>query len=94
MKEKIIIFVIGLLVGAVISTGAFFVYSKATTCNNMNNNQTMQMPRGAPPSMQNGQSNGNEGPPEKPSGDNNDNSQAPEKPNNENSQNNNTQNNS
>ena len=41
MKDKILLFVIGVLVGAVISTGAFFVYTKATTtCNTNSNNQS------------------------------------------------------
>ena len=67
MKDKILLFVIGVLVGAVISTGAFFVYTKTTTCNT-NNNQTM--PKGTQPSMPNGQSGENGQPPEKP-GENN-----------------------
>ena len=66
MKEKVIIFIIGLLVGAVIATGAFFIYSKATTCNTTNNSQ-MQMPGGNPPSMPSGQNSENRQPPEKPS---------------------------
>lgn len=70
MKDKILLFVIGVLVGAVISTGAFFVYSKAT--NNANcNNQSMQMPGGTPPSMSNGQNGENGQPPEKPEENNN-----------------------
>ena len=62
MKEKILLFMIGLLLGSVITTGAFYVYEKANSCNNTSNNQTMQMPGGNPPSMQNGQ------PPERPEG--------------------------
>lgn len=65
LKDKIIIFIIGLLVGAVIATGAFFVYSKVTTCNT-NSNSQMQMPGGNPPSMPGGQNSENGGPPEKP----------------------------
>ena len=72
MKDKIIIFVIGVLVGAVIATGAFYVY---TSTNNSNNNQNMQMNGGTPPEMPSGQ---NGQPPEKPNGD----SQPPEMPNN------------
>ena len=43
MKDKIIIFVIGLLLGAVISTGSFFVYTTVSnSCNNSNcNNSNM-----------------------------------------------------
>ena len=75
MKEKIMIFIIGLLVGAVIATGSFFVYSKVTTCNTTNNSQ-IGMPGGNPPSMSNGQNNNGE-PPEKPDGEN---GEPPEKP--------------
>ena len=63
MKEKIMIFIIGVLVGAVLATGAFFIYTQ----NNENTNQTHQMPGGRPPEM-NGERpdmNGEE-PPEKP----------------------------
>jgi len=78
MKDKILLFVIGVLVGAVISTGAFFVYTKATTTCNTNSNNQMQMPGGNPPSMQNGQSGQNGQPPEMPNGNNsgNNNSQS------------------
>lgn len=69
MKDKLLIFVIGLLLGAVISTGAFFAYSKATSCNNTNNAQ-MQMPGGRPPSDQGGKSGQSSEPPAKP-GENN-----------------------
>lgn len=59
MKDKILLFIIGVLVGAIISTGAFFVYTKLTT-NNSNSQQTqMQMPGGnmqGMPSGENGQS--------------------------------------
>ena len=75
MKDKILLFIIGLLLGAVISTGAFFVYTKATTCNNSNNHGEN------PPSMQNGQ------PPEKLDGENSNNGQPPEMPNENSSQN-------
>ena len=64
MKDKILLFIIGVLVGAVISTGAFFVYTKTTTCNT-NNNQITETPGGTPPSMPNGQSGDNGQPPEK-----------------------------
>ena len=77
MKDKILLFIIGVLVGAVISTGAFFVYTKATTTCNTNSNGQMQMPGGNPPSMPNGQNSENGQPPEKPDGEN---GQPPEKP--------------
>lgn len=63
MKDKIIIFVIGLLLGAVISTGSFFVYTTVSnSCNN--SNQNMQMNGGQPPELPNGQQGENSGPPE------------------------------
>lgn len=73
MKDKIILFIIGVLVGAVISTGAFYVYSKSTSCNNSSNTQ-QQMPGGNPPSMPSGQQGENGQPPEKPSDNNSQNS--------------------
>ena len=66
MKDKILLFVIGVLVGAVISTGAFFVYTKATTTCNTNSNNQIGMPGGNSPSMQNGQNGENGQPPEMP----------------------------
>lgn len=74
-KEKIILFVIGVLVGAVISTAAFFVYTKTLgTSNNASGSSSQQMPGGGtPPEMPSGEngSNGQGGtPPEKPSDDN------------------------
>ncbi len=75
-KEKIILFVIGVLVGAVISTVAFFVYTKTLgTSSNTSGSSSQQMPGGGtPPEMPSGEngSNGQGGtPPEKPSDDNN-----------------------
>ena len=69
MKDKILLFIIGVLVGAVISTGAFYVYT-TTNNSNSNNNSQMQMPGGNPPSMPNGQSGENGQPPEMPNGNN------------------------
>ena len=95
MKEKIIIFIIGLLLGAVISTGAFYVYT--TTANKCDNstNQTMQMPSGNPPQMPNGDNNSNSSnnngqPPEMPSGENNSNNNGQPPQQNNNNSNNNT----
>lgn len=90
LKDKIIIFIIGLLVGAVIATGAFFVYTKATTTCNTNNNNQMGMPGGNPPSIPNGQNSENGQPPEKPDGEN---GQPPEKPSDSNTQDSNQNNN-
>ena len=64
MKDKILIFIIGLLVGAIISTGAFYIYSKSNACDCSNTNT--QMNGGTPPEMPSGQNNGQ--PPEKPDG--------------------------
>ena len=60
MKDKIMLFIIGVLTGAVLATGAFYAYSKI---NSSNNNQT-SMNGGTPPSMPNGQ------PPEMPNSNN------------------------
>ena len=69
MKDKFILFVIGLLLGAVISTGAFYVYT--TTANSCNcGNQNTQMNGGSPPEMPNGE---NGQPPEMPNNNTNNN---------------------
>ena len=75
-KEKIILFVIGVLVGAVISTAAFFVYAKTLgTSSNTSGSSSQQMPGdGTPPEMPSGENGSNSQggtPPEKPSDDNN-----------------------
>lgn len=68
-KEKIILFVIGVLTGAVISTGAFFAYIKLAGVGTTSGNQSMQMPGGGtPPEMPSGDQSGT--PPEMPSGNN------------------------
>ena len=70
MKDKIMVFIIGLLLGAVIATGAFYVYTKTSTkceCSTQNVGEPPQMPNGqngTPPEKPDGES-GN--PPEKPS---------------------------
>lgn len=87
MKDKIIIFVIGLLVGAVIATGAFYVYTTTTnSCNS--SNQNTKVISGQPPEMPSGGQEKNGRPPEKP---NSENSQSSEKPSDNNTKNNNTQ---
>lgn len=70
VRGKIILFVIGVLVGAVISTAAFFVYT--LNLGDSNSGQTMQMQGGTPPEMPSGDnSSGGQGtPPEMPSGNN------------------------
>lgn len=76
MKEKIIYLIIGILVGAIIATSGFLIYSKTISKNNGNPPEMMQM-------NENGQnqppSNGNMGePPAKPDGENG--QEPPEKP--------------
>lgn len=70
-KEKIILFVIGVLVGAVISAAAFFVYTKTLgASSDTDNSASQQMPGGTPPEMPSGDNSGNgQGgtPPEMPS---------------------------
>lgn len=87
MKEKIIIFAIGLLVGAVLSTGAFLVFSKSSKCDMDRNRMEMRMNNRQ--SKQNNQPNmpGNNMP-NNPNGNNNQTNQQAETPNN-NAQNNN-----
>ena len=57
MKDKIIIFIVGLLLGAVISTGSIYFYTLANNNSNSNNQMQMQM-GGTPPTEQNGQTQG------------------------------------
>ena len=77
MKDKILIFIIGLLVGAVITASGFLIYEKTNNTNQMPSGEGMQMmekPDGEPP--------------EKPSGTEND-SNRPEPPSKDNSSSNN-----
>lgn len=54
MKDKMMLFIIGVLVGAIVATGAFYIYITAgSSCNS--NNQNVQMNGGQPPEMPNGQ---------------------------------------
>ena len=75
-KEKIILFVIGVLVGAVISTAAFFVYTKTLGTGNAtssSSSQQMSGGGGTPPEMPSGENGPNgqgDTPPEKPSDEN------------------------
>ena len=72
MKEKIIVFIIGVLVGAVLATGAFFIYTKVSSSNNTTE-QTQQINgerpemNGEKPSGERPEMNG-EAPPELPNG--------------------------
>ncbi len=65
MKNKILILIIGILIGAIITTSAFLIYNKAVVKNpkeqetmRMDGNGQMQPPSngnmGEPPSMPNG----------------------------------------
>lgn len=76
MKEKLLLFVTGVLVGAIIATGAFCVYT-ATVSNKPNCPQMQQIPNNNSQQIQGGQNNNN-------------NAQPPEMQNDNNSQNNNT----
>lgn len=69
-KEKIILFIIGVLVGAVISTAAFFVYTKTLGTDSNTNDSSRQMPGGTPPEMPSGQNNQGGTPPEMPNSEN------------------------
>ena len=54
MKDNIKIFIIGLLVGAVISTGSFYVYTTSNSCQNSRPEMSDgQMPGGQMPGGQN-----------------------------------------
>lgn len=53
MKEKIIIFIVGLLLGAIIATGSIYFYTKANSSNN--NGQRINMNVGTPPNMSKGE---------------------------------------
>lgn len=73
MKEKIIIFIIGFLLGAILATGAFFIYTKNNPSNSITTTQSEQMPGGNPPEKPEGEKpemNGQK-PPEKPSNETN-----------------------
>ena len=60
MKDKVLIFIIGFLVGAVIASGVFYIYATS----NSNNNNNTQMNGGTPPEMPQMSSGGT--PPEMP----------------------------
>ena len=69
MKDKIVLFVIGALVGAAIATGAFYIYTTASKSCNCGSNNT-QMSGGQPPEMPSGQNSQNAQPPEIPNSNN------------------------
>lgn len=67
MKNNILTFVIGLLVGAIIATSGFLIYNK-TLENNSNQHEIMKMNENG--QMEGQQPGSMEEPPEKPDGDN------------------------
>ena len=77
MKNKILIFIIGLLVGAIIATAGFLIYNKVVKNNLMTEPEEMMQMNGNGQMMQPSNDNMEE-PPEKPSGDNGE--EVPTKP--------------
>ena len=65
MKDKIIMFILGLLIGAIISTGSIYFYTIAN--NSVANNQSFGL---NPPNMPNEQNNKSDKPPEMPNDNN------------------------
>lgn len=68
MKNKILTFIIGVLVGAIITTAGFLIYEKVNTNNNA-------MPNGERPQMMERENGGT--PPEKPDGEQGQNNGTP-----------------
>ena len=62
-KMRILSFIIGVLVGAIISTGVFIISVNVLGANNSSNGQSSQMQGGTPPEMPSGE---NGQPPAKP----------------------------
>lgn len=86
MKGKILTLIIGILIGAIIATGGWYIYSKSNTTDvSMPSGEQGQMGDMQPGGQGGTDENGNSDmgtPPEKPDGDNS-NSTPPEKPDNE-----------
>ena len=76
MKEKILIFIIGFLAGAVLSTTVFLIYTKVNIGNSTNTSEIGRPEMGEPPEM------GGE-PPEKPDQENGERPERPSKNNEE-----------
>jgi len=72
MKDKIFMFIIGALVGAIVATGAFYIYTSTTKTTDCSSEERFK--GGEPPEMPSGE-NGER--PELPGGKN---GQPPEKP--------------
>lgn len=69
MKDKILVFIIGLLIGAILATSIFLIYEKNLNLNSQNG-EKMQLPdgnsMGEPPAKPDEDSNSMQKPPEKP----------------------------
>lgn len=65
-KMRILSFIIGVLVGAIISTSAFIVSVNVLKADNNSSNQPTQMQGGTPPEMPSGGNNQNGQPPAMP----------------------------
>lgn len=81
MKDKILVFIIGVLLGAVVATSVFFIYEKNNSGSQTNESQNIQMRDGeTPPEMPNGERPDGETPPEMPNGERPDGETPPDKP--------------
>ena len=78
MKDKLFIFIIGFLVGAIIATGGFIIYNKVTADNSVI--EQSNRIDGGPPGMPDSQNGGQGEPPEKPSDQSGGQGEPPEKP--------------
>lgn len=66
MKEKIIYLIIGVLIGAIVTTSGFLIYNKTTKNTKINERNMSNM--GEPPSMDNSDNSNMSEPPSKPDG--------------------------
>ena len=80
MKDKIMYFIIGILIGSIMTTTGFLIYNK--TLKNLKEQQTMQMDENNQMQAPSGENMGQ--PPAKPEGDNGE--EPPAKPNQNNSE--------
>lgn len=66
MKEKIMYLIIGVLIGAIVTTSGFLIYNKTTKNTKINERNMSNM--GEPPSMDNSDNSNMSEPPSKPDG--------------------------
>lgn len=66
MKEKIMYLIIGVLIGAIVTTSGFLIYNKTTKNTKINERNMSNM--GEPPSMDNSDNSNMSEPPTKPDG--------------------------